>query len=461
MFANLANADATEQLDARHMNTALWQTTWGYFLLQMLGVGGHSESPLTDNDIAWVRRHFIEYVRASGPLPTLRVGKQPYGVIPVTSLSAWKPPEGQPSEHTRDVIMQDFLIKLRELWRRQFPSIPRLGRSNDLDADMAAVLSMDGLSSSYAIRNLMGRQYMEHLWVFLSADFFFNQLHMSWQPQPRGPITIQQFRAWFAAQEQFSTAVLNTLGITWRPRLARGVFAPPVATLRGALVQPEPAPKNAPLAPNYIESLLAARDLTRDIRDDKNQPEPPHTLLYLLLRHAMLLEYTTASTQLLIKRGLQPRTLRREPELVGSAAGAADSDRLEAIGNQHHRSGRGNANGVRNLSAWLPSSGEPDLANEPESAAAERVSRQPRAPAIAQRRQARTIASRHARSLFAPAGCVDHLVCDQAPGRHAERRLDRRVHWRLRLGDEPEALGRATASCGAARRASARSLAAE
>ena len=28
-----------EQLDARHMNTALWQATWGYFLLQMLGVG--------------------------------------------------------------------------------------------------------------------------------------------------------------------------------------------------------------------------------------------------------------------------------------------------------------------------------------------------------------------------------------------------------------------------------------
>jgi len=366
VFANLANADATEQLDARHMNTALWQTTWGYFLLQMLGVGEHSESPLTDNDIAWVRRHFIEYVRASGPLPTLRVGKQPYGVIPVTSLSAWKPPEGQQSEHTRDVIMRDFLIKVRDLWRRQFSSIPRLGRSNDLDADMAAVLSMDGLSSSYAIRNLMGRQYMEHLWVFLSADFFFTQLGMSWQPQPRGPITIQQFRAWFAAQEQFSTAVLNTLGITWRPRLARGVFAPPVATLRGALVQPEPAPKNAPLAPNYIESLLAAHDLTRDIRDDKNQPAPPPTLLYLLLRHAMLLEYTTASTQLLIKRGLQPPTLRREPELVDLPPGQVTQTVWKQLATSITVPGVATPMTLGTyLLGFLPS-GEPDLANEPE-----------------------------------------------------------------------------------------------
>ena len=39
VFANLPNATAKEQLDARHMNTALWQATWGYFLLQMLGVG--------------------------------------------------------------------------------------------------------------------------------------------------------------------------------------------------------------------------------------------------------------------------------------------------------------------------------------------------------------------------------------------------------------------------------------
>ena len=95
VFANLPNATTKEQLDARHMNTALWQATWGYFLLQMLGVGETSESPLTDDDIAWARSHFIDYVRASGPLPALRIGKQPYGILPVTSLNAWKPPAGQ------------------------------------------------------------------------------------------------------------------------------------------------------------------------------------------------------------------------------------------------------------------------------------------------------------------------------------------------------------------------------
>ena len=59
------------------------------------GGGEASESPLTDDDIAWARSHFIEYVRAGGPLPAVRIGKQPYGILPVTSLDAWKPPTGQ------------------------------------------------------------------------------------------------------------------------------------------------------------------------------------------------------------------------------------------------------------------------------------------------------------------------------------------------------------------------------
>ena len=77
------------------MNAALWQATWGYFLVQMLGDKDKGESPLTDEDIAWARNHFINFVRASGPLPALRVGKQPYGVLPVTSLDLWKPAAGQ------------------------------------------------------------------------------------------------------------------------------------------------------------------------------------------------------------------------------------------------------------------------------------------------------------------------------------------------------------------------------
>jgi hypothetical protein len=379
VFVNVSNAAAKEQLDARHMNTALWQATWGYFLLQMLGVEATNESPLTDDDINWTRRHFIEYVRASGPLPTVRVGKQPYGVLPVTSLNAWKPQTGQENQYTRDVALRDFLIRLHDLWRRSIPRVPRLGRSEDsgengIDKDLAEVLSMDAQSSIYSIRHLMGRHYLEHLWVFLSSEFFSDV----WQgvteeptPEPESPneedvpsdLTPSERAAWIhaarltfirehgrwrnlmaarrerlaliaakrasasawsAIHDERAAALLKTLGVTWTPRLAGAVFAPPVIKLSGALVQGN---QSLSFTPNYIESLLAARDLDA-IRNGLIQP-PQDTLFYLLLRHSMLLEYAAAAARLLIKRNLP--AVRREPELVNLPAGQSTQTVWEQI----------------------------------------------------------------------------------------------------------------------------------
>jgi hypothetical protein len=424
VFANLPNATAKEQLDGRHMNTALWQATWGYFLLQMLGVGAANESPLTDDDIAWARSHFIDYVRASGPLPALRIGKQPYGILPVTSLNAWQPPADQQSQSARDVVLRDFLIRLRDLWRRNFLEVPRLGRSEDLDQekgidkDLAEVLSMDGQSSSYSMRNLMGRHYLEHLWVFLSAEFFLDiwgAIVDEALPEPQAPeeeepppdlspreriawIRAQQqarlafarehqqwvalmaarrqrlafiaakrasTSAWSAIHDQRAAAFLQTLGVTWRPRLAHGVFAPPVVKLSGALVQAGPAAENPVLTPNYIEALLAARDLDTIRHETILQPSP-RTLLYLLLRHSMLLEYAAAASRLLIRRGLLQPALRREPELVDLPLGQLMQTVWRQMATKITVQGVQDPIEVGKYMLGFTPSGEPDVGREPD-----------------------------------------------------------------------------------------------
>jgi hypothetical protein len=309
VFANIPNATQKEQLDARQMNIALWRATWGYFLSQMLDINDRHGNPVTDDDIAWARGHFLDYVRANGPLPTIRVGKQPYGVLPATSLNAWKPLAGQESQP--DARLRDFLLKLRDLWRRDYSEVPRLGRSDNIDQDMAEVLSMDGYSSNYSVRPVMGRHYIEHVWLFMSANVFMKPFNPNdWAA--RKQLIETQFNTWFANQDVLAQPLLQTLGITWRPRLSKAVFSPPVAPLNGPLVQDDPRPD---LSPDYIDSLLAARDLG-EIRDHKLQTPSPSTLLYLLLRHSMLLEYATAASQLLINRGLLQPIQRREPELV-------------------------------------------------------------------------------------------------------------------------------------------------
>ncbi|HKS10898.1 MAG TPA: hypothetical protein VJS13_15215 [Pyrinomonadaceae bacterium] len=422
IFASLSHAAETDQPNAQSMNIALWQATWGYFLLQMLGVGQPGESPLTDDDIAWARNHFIQYVRATGPLPSIRVGKQPYGFLPVTSLDAWKPPTGQDS---RDSALRDFLIRLRQIWRGNFPETPRLGRSDDtpqqsgIDQDLKEVLSMDALSSHYSMRNLLGRQYLEHLWIFLSADSYLDAWNLPEiepfieeelpeieppDPELKGRALADFLRrqraerdrivraqaarkaaferaqatrrallqakrdlagAWWTAQERITTAVLQTLGQAWRPRLAHGTFTGPVGTLNGPLVQ---ADGSTVLSPNYIEILLNARDLTKEVRFRNLSVEqpPPHTLLHLLLRHSMLLEYTNAATRLLIKRGLLQPAVRRELELVDMPVGQLMQTVWRQMAMKINVAGEAQPIELsKYLLGFIPT-GEPDTAREPD-----------------------------------------------------------------------------------------------
>jgi hypothetical protein len=394
VFANLPNAVAKEQFDARQMRTALWQATLGYFLLQMLGVEGTNENPLTDVEIAWARNHFIDHVSASGPLPSLRIGKQPYGVLPVTSLKAWKPSTNQQSQFNGELVFLNFLDRLRDQWRRNYPQIPRLGRGPDgtgVSKDLAEVMSMEALSSSYSIRNLMGPHYLEHLWVFLSADYFqdaweapgWDELPPDEEP-PEG-MTLPEIRAWvreqqlirlsrtraitqrrvfierkrlsgeawWSSQERLMDPLLSqTLGPPWRPRFARGLFSPHATALNGPLVQTE---QSLSLSPNYIEALLAARDLDAIRHETFPQALPP-SLLYLLLRHSMLLEYAAASTL------LQPAQ-RREPELVKVSAGQPPLTVWDQLKRPISLPG---VAGQMELGKYLLGpSGEPDTAGEP------------------------------------------------------------------------------------------------
>jgi hypothetical protein len=41
-------------------------------------------------DLTFLVDHFAQHVRSRGPLPTLRIGRQPYGVLPAASLDLWR-----------------------------------------------------------------------------------------------------------------------------------------------------------------------------------------------------------------------------------------------------------------------------------------------------------------------------------------------------------------------------------
>ena len=78
------HAEGTDQAEARAMNIALWNGTLGYGLEQML-------APIVSrSDIASTRQFFTRYVSGRGPLPAVRVGNQPYGVLPAMAFSRYR-----------------------------------------------------------------------------------------------------------------------------------------------------------------------------------------------------------------------------------------------------------------------------------------------------------------------------------------------------------------------------------
>ncbi|MCZ2264165.1 hypothetical protein, partial [Isoptericola sp. QY 916] len=87
-----AGPRSTLDLAERAANTALWFVTWEGALGRFLeaGVPGVSAGV-----VEAARRLHRDHVRGAGPAPALRVGNQPYGVLPVARLAGWEPRDGE------------------------------------------------------------------------------------------------------------------------------------------------------------------------------------------------------------------------------------------------------------------------------------------------------------------------------------------------------------------------------
>jgi hypothetical protein len=291
VFAHVAGADGSDQLDAKAMNAALWPGTWGYYLDQMMAET-FSEAAIDEG-----REHFIELVRGRGPLPPLRIGAQPYGLLPVTSLDRWVPAEGGPI----DAQVVGMLRALRDVWRASVSELPRAGRSADPDRDLLDVLASEPSSRRFAARSLLGRDYLRNLQSFLEADGIDD---------------------WWAEAETAARDALAALGAPWDPRLLRAAFGPEEYELLGVMVDEfKRASETQPLNKerNYLAVLCDKRLSWDDLRaEDLFNPATGNkddyryrALLYLLARHALLCEYGSAAWRILVADGAAQRPERR------------------------------------------------------------------------------------------------------------------------------------------------------
>jgi hypothetical protein len=82
---NIAGAHLADQRTALHMMNALWRGTFGHYLFTLWNPDTHDEAIrlLKTRDLYDTRWYAVRYLRPSGALPLIRVGKQPYGILPI------------------------------------------------------------------------------------------------------------------------------------------------------------------------------------------------------------------------------------------------------------------------------------------------------------------------------------------------------------------------------------------
>ncbi len=146
VFRGVANSGDGEQAAAGQMNALVWPSAFGYWFDSLIQPGP------SDSDIADIRHHAVQMVRGRGPLPPLRIGRQPYGVLPVTSLRNWQPAGEPPGV----VHAAGFLRSAFPWWLDGVTRAPIVRSESNPDQGMLDVLAQSPVSSTVAVRSLVG-----------------------------------------------------------------------------------------------------------------------------------------------------------------------------------------------------------------------------------------------------------------------------------------------------------------
>lgn len=296
LVARAEHADARDQESARSMALALWPATGDYFLEQMMGevVGPDARER--------ARSYALDNLRARGPLPAIRVGETPYGILPTTALSMVAPRDSGGVAGP----LADFLRKAAAKWAASVDNAPHITRHGDPDAELVSVLGMDASSRSYLARWALGEEFVSYGESYLTIAGDHTSL-------VAGP----------------GLAQLSQLGYPdWDPRLVHLALSNVHRDVTVPIVDEAPASEDKGLPAlalpnggtgNYISWLRSAP--LASIRDDVHAfpggAGPPKALLYKVLRQALLTEWSRAAKWILVDARLAHPDILRERELVG------------------------------------------------------------------------------------------------------------------------------------------------
>lgn len=311
VLAKVTGSGGLDQRDARAMQTALWPGTLGYFLETMM-------DPLVrDEDVEHTRWFFTRHVRGRGSVPAIRIGNQPYGILPTTAFSriGWlggdDEPEGKRSGRVAYLRRLYRLMRhVDEDWTALAREVPAVSRPGEAHQTLLGILGLHPGSAEFHYR------YAE------SLDHLFNHLNLL-------GLGVSFFDALLkAALDAPAMQLLTQLGSDGRrPEILDRYFLGGQGHLQGPLVDDRPLSETEGIRPwttdqrDYLRWLVDAGASLEALRLQQGfiDGRPPVALLYLLLRHALILGYAGAGREFHRTAGFDETVLsalKQEPAFV-------------------------------------------------------------------------------------------------------------------------------------------------
>ena len=277
------HADQTDILEARAMNTALFPSTLGYWLRNWM-------SPVvTPQTARLTRTFFTEFVTGRGPLPAIRVGNQPYGILLTSDMSRWKYPTPEESLIPLEFIdeqtpfltgLHRVLLALEKRWNSFAEAVSYVGKPGSDPPDVLMnVLGLHPTSVEFWQRIGFHEEYLRTVDSFMARSSYAGELASLVQSMPP---TVRNYINDFGFDIDAGTvARMLAMHVLWQHYVS--VLDVP------NLVEDRPPSETETLTFNYIDWLSKAQD-TGTIISEKFTGPKPSALLYAMLRNALLLQ---------------------------------------------------------------------------------------------------------------------------------------------------------------------------
>jgi len=317
-----SGAEHADNAEAVSMNRALYAGTLGYYADHMIN------EVIEESALGALRTHFTELVSGRGPVASIRVGKQPYGILPTSSLARWKPSSvrsrglaGAATVDPFETSLLRCLARFDVAWSTLIPGLKQIGAPGDGAANLLEVLGLQPNSAEF------------HQRVGYSYDYLKNLDSLAWGGATFSDILNMLIEAQGARDllTQLGSNPLRSDGSAKPfPLLLQLIWRHYQTQLDAAqLIDGRPLSESALLAPvdpagtlTYLDWLLAnaANAAALESQDFGAGVSRPTALLYMMLHFSIVMEASRGIRSWLGTRGVVADELVRSRNFLNIGA---------------------------------------------------------------------------------------------------------------------------------------------